>query len=116
MPRNLDQRVEVVFPLVDPAAAAKVVELLELQLHDTIRAGSWTLTERCSGEGWIQLDLRSESVSAPMSRGSSWARSATEKGRPLRSRWGRPGPRAEAQVAGQQPQLGRKSGETQCCE
>jgi polyphosphate kinase len=37
MPRNLDQRVEVAFPLVDPAAAAKVVELLELQLRDTIK-------------------------------------------------------------------------------
>jgi polyphosphate kinase len=36
-PRNLDQRVEVAFPLVDPAAAAKVVELLEMQLHDTIK-------------------------------------------------------------------------------
>ena len=37
MPRNLDQRVEVAFPLVDPAAAAMVVELLELQLCDTVK-------------------------------------------------------------------------------
>jgi len=37
MPRNLDQRVEVAFPLVQPEAAAKVVELLELQLRDTVK-------------------------------------------------------------------------------
>ncbi len=35
VPRNLDYRVEVVFPLVDPQAAAQVIELLDLQLHDT---------------------------------------------------------------------------------
>jgi len=37
MPRNLDQRVEVAFPLVDPAAAAKVLGLLELQLRDNLK-------------------------------------------------------------------------------
>lgn len=35
MPRNLDNRVEVAFPLVDPIVADQVVETLELQLHDT---------------------------------------------------------------------------------
>ena len=33
--RNLDFRVEIAFPLVDPLLAAQVVEWLELQLHDT---------------------------------------------------------------------------------
>ena len=37
MSRNLDNRVEVAFPLVDPIVAAQVVELLELQLQDTIK-------------------------------------------------------------------------------
>ena len=37
MQRNLDHRVEVAFPLVDPIVAAEVVELLELQLHDTVK-------------------------------------------------------------------------------
>jgi len=37
MPRNLDNRVEIAFPLVDPIVAAQVVELLELQLHDTVK-------------------------------------------------------------------------------
>jgi polyphosphate kinase len=38
MQRNLDNRVEVAFPLVDPIVAAQVVEMLELQLHDTVKA------------------------------------------------------------------------------
>ena len=38
MQRNLDHRVEVCFPLVDPIVSAQVVELLELQLHDTAKA------------------------------------------------------------------------------
>ncbi len=37
MPRNLDHRVEVVFPLVDPVLAAEVVETLELQLADNVK-------------------------------------------------------------------------------
>jgi polyphosphate kinase len=37
MQRNLDHRVEVAFPLVDPIIAAQVVEMLELQLHDTTK-------------------------------------------------------------------------------
>ena len=37
MQRNLDHRVEVTFPLVDPIAAAQVVELLELQLSDNVK-------------------------------------------------------------------------------
>ncbi|BDU74584.1 polyphosphate kinase 1 [Mesoterricola silvestris] len=37
MQRNLDNRVEVAFPLVDPLVAAQVVEMLELQIHDTVK-------------------------------------------------------------------------------
>jgi len=37
MQRNLDNRVEVAFPLVDPIVAAQVLEMLELQLHDTVK-------------------------------------------------------------------------------
>jgi len=37
MQRNLDHRVEVAFPLVDPIVAAQVLEMLELQLHDTTK-------------------------------------------------------------------------------
>jgi polyphosphate kinase len=37
MPRNLDRRVELAFPLVDPILAAQVMEMVELQLHDTLK-------------------------------------------------------------------------------
>ena len=37
MPRNLDRRVELAFPLVDPLLAAQVMEMVELQLHDTLK-------------------------------------------------------------------------------
>ncbi|WP_052571639.1 polyphosphate kinase 1 [Geothrix fermentans] len=37
MPRNLDRRVELAFPLVDPILAAQVLEMMELQLHDTLK-------------------------------------------------------------------------------
>ncbi len=37
MQRNLDHRVEVVFPLVDPLLSAEVIEMLELQLADTVK-------------------------------------------------------------------------------
>jgi polyphosphate kinase len=37
MQRNLDHRVEVMFPLVDPIVANQVLEMLELQLHDSTK-------------------------------------------------------------------------------
>ena len=37
MPRNLDRRVELAFPLVDPLLAAQVMEMVEMQLHDTLK-------------------------------------------------------------------------------
>ncbi|HJU83561.1 MAG TPA: polyphosphate kinase 1 [Holophagaceae bacterium] len=37
MPRNLDHRVELAFPLDDPILAAQVVEMLEVQLRDTVK-------------------------------------------------------------------------------
>ena len=38
MPRNLDRRVEITFPVLDPTVRAKVRHILELELADTIRA------------------------------------------------------------------------------
>jgi polyphosphate kinase len=37
MPRNLDHRVELAFPLDDPLLASEVFEMLELQLQDTVK-------------------------------------------------------------------------------
>jgi polyphosphate kinase len=38
MPRNLDHRVEVAFPVLDARLQAQVREVLELQLRDTVKA------------------------------------------------------------------------------
>jgi polyphosphate kinase len=38
MPRNLDRRVEIAFPVLDPALQAQVGRILEVQLADTVKA------------------------------------------------------------------------------
>jgi polyphosphate kinase len=38
MPRNLDRRVEVAFPVLDPALQAQIREILDVQLADTAKA------------------------------------------------------------------------------
>jgi polyphosphate kinase len=41
MIRNFDRRVEVAFPVIDPQHQARLKEILETQLHDTVKG--WTL-------------------------------------------------------------------------
>jgi polyphosphate kinase len=38
MPRNLDRRVEIAFPVLEPRLQAQVREILEVQLADTVKA------------------------------------------------------------------------------
>jgi len=38
MPRNLDRRVEIAFPVLDPQLQTQVREILEIQLADTVKA------------------------------------------------------------------------------
>jgi polyphosphate kinase len=38
MPRNLDRRVEIAFPVLDPRLQAQIREILEIQLADTVKA------------------------------------------------------------------------------
>jgi polyphosphate kinase len=38
MPRNLDRRVEIAFPVLDPGLQGQVREILEIQLADTVKA------------------------------------------------------------------------------
>jgi polyphosphate kinase len=38
MPRNLDSRVEIAFPLLEPALQRQVHQMLEVQLADTVKA------------------------------------------------------------------------------
>jgi polyphosphate kinase len=38
MPRNLDHRVEIAFPILDPRLQSQIREVLEIQLTDTSKA------------------------------------------------------------------------------
>ena len=38
MPRNLDRRVEITFPVEDPALKKQVVHILEVELEDNVKA------------------------------------------------------------------------------
>ena len=38
MPRNLDKRVEITFPVEDEDLKKRVIEILEIQLSDTLKA------------------------------------------------------------------------------
>jgi polyphosphate kinase len=38
MPRNLDRRVEIAFPVLDPQLQSQVHRILEVQLADTVKA------------------------------------------------------------------------------
>jgi polyphosphate kinase len=54
MPRNLDHRVEVAFPVLDPALQGQVREMLEIQLADTVKARRFLsdgTTERVRPDG-----------------------------------------------------------------
>ena len=38
MPRNLDRRVEIAFPVLDPGLRAQLAAILDVQLGDTVKA------------------------------------------------------------------------------
>ena len=53
MPRNLDRRVELLFPIEDPDCRARIKEILDVELNDTIRANYLY-----SDGNYHKLDLR----------------------------------------------------------
>ncbi len=60
MQRNLDKRVEIMFPVLDPELKAEVCEVLDVQLADTVRAheqinGKY---EKIDGRGKRRLDCQ----------------------------------------------------------
>ena len=65
MPRNLDRRVEVAFPVLDPALQAQVREILNIQLSDTVKA------RRLLGDGTSQR-MRAEGRAAVRSQETLW--------------------------------------------
>ncbi len=59
MPRNLDRRVEITFPVLDPTVRAKVRHILELELADTVRARVMKMDE--SGQ-YERIDKRGKAL------------------------------------------------------
>jgi polyphosphate kinase len=65
MQRNLDRRVEVLFPIEDPELLTSIRdEILEVELHDTMKAwqlsseGSWMRVEPKDGAEQVSAQLR----------------------------------------------------------
>jgi polyphosphate kinase len=65
MPRNLDRRVEVAFPVLDPALQAQVREILNIQLADTVKA------RRLLGDG-SSVRVRADGRPALRSQENLW--------------------------------------------
>ena len=73
MPRNLDRRVEITFPVLDPSVRAKVRHILEVELEDTVRARIMKMDEsgqyeRIDREEKCLLTLKKCSVMRQRSR------------------------------------------------
>ncbi len=66
MPRNLDRRVEIAFPVLDPSLQAQIREILEIQLADTVKARRIQANPRSA--------RRSASTRRPVRAGSSRSR------------------------------------------
>ncbi|MDO5520104.1 MAG: RNA degradosome polyphosphate kinase [bacterium] len=59
MPRNLDRRVEIMFPIEDEKAKSEVLELLDIELKDTVKAHILTADgtyEKIDKRGKVLLD------------------------------------------------------------
>ena len=69
MPRNLDHRVEIAFPILDPRLQSQIREVLEMQLTDTSKARE------------IQIDGSSIRVRAPEAPAAPLAGAALRAGR-----------------------------------
>jgi polyphosphate kinase len=65
MPRNLDRRVEIAFPILDPALQAQVREILNIQLSDTVKA------RRLLGDG-TSTRVRADGRPAVRSQENLW--------------------------------------------
>ena len=73
MPRNLDRRVEITFPVLDPSVRAKVRHILEVELEDTVRARIMKMDEsgqyeRIDKRGKVLVDSQEGSVMRQRSR------------------------------------------------
>jgi polyphosphate kinase len=69
MPRNLDRRVEIAFPVLDPALRERLRVLLETQLADTVKG------RRVRGDG--RSTRRDEEVPSLRSQVRLWELTAS---------------------------------------
>jgi polyphosphate kinase len=74
MPRNLDRRVEIAFPVLDPALQLQVRRILEIQLADTVKA------RRVLGDG---SSVRAHADGRPRLRSQERLYELTAPGGPL---------------------------------
>ena len=72
MPRNLDRRVEILFPLEDESCKAQAIHILDVQMADTMKAhvlGSDNTYEKVDLRGKAKIGaqdtLMKEALSAP---------------------------------------------------
>jgi polyphosphate kinase len=69
MPRNLDRRVEIAFPVLDPALCAQLAAILDVQLGDTVKArliGPDGTSQRISGASGLRSQERLWELTHPV--------------------------------------------------
>ena len=77
MPRNLDRRVELMFPIEDDACRARIMEILDIELQDTVRS-HW----QQSDGSYQRLDLRGKKkIDSQLALCALFTRLAEEKER-----------------------------------
>ena len=63
MPRNLDRRIELLFPVEDPDCRKRVLEILQIELEDTVRS-HWLRSDgtyhKMDLRGKVKLDSQIE--------------------------------------------------------
>ena len=65
MPRNLNRRVELMFPVEDPDCRKRVMEIIEVELEDTVRAHILDIDgtyHKLDLRGKIKLDSQEELI------------------------------------------------------
>jgi polyphosphate kinase len=69
MPRNLDRRVEIAFPVLDPGLRAQIAAILDVQLGDTVKARRILpdgTSERVSGSPALRSQERLWELAQPL--------------------------------------------------
>ena len=70
MQRNLNRRVEIIFPIDDPDLKEEVKHILDVQLSDNVRAHVQTdgVYEKIDRRGRVSIDCQEQFMNEAMSR------------------------------------------------